>query len=127
MKTTATIIYPAFAIFAFAFYGLLPIAHAVSPALDGGYPGFTTAEGQNALKNLTTGSGNTAVGWYSLFSDTTGSFNTGVGAGALLANTAGENTATGTGTSSGNPKGERTARSEQTCAAVALNKSVKDL
>ena len=68
---------------------------AVVPAPDGGYPGFTTAEGQNALKNLTTGSGNTAVGWYSLFSDTTGSLNTGVGAGALALNTAENNTATG--------------------------------
>ena len=76
---------------------LASTAQAVVPAPDGGYPGFTTAEGQNALKNLTTGSGNTAVGWYSLFSDTTGSFNTGVGAGTLLENTANENTATGTG------------------------------
>ncbi len=75
--------------------GLLPGAQALVPAPDGGYPGFTTAEGQNALGNLTTGSGNTAVGWYSLFSDTTGSFNTGVGAGALALNTADSNTATG--------------------------------
>ena len=75
--------------------GLLPNARAVVPAPDGGYPGLTTAEGQNALKNLTTGSGNTAVGWYSLFSDATGSFNTGVGAGALALNTAENNTATG--------------------------------
>ena len=97
MKTIATMIYRAFAIFAFVFYGLLPIAYAVSPAPDGGYPGFTTAEGQNTLKNLTTGYGNAGVGWYSLFSDTTGSFNTGVGAGTILANTADENTATGTG------------------------------
>jgi hypothetical protein len=39
---------------------------AVVPAPDGGYPGFNTAEGQNALFNLTTGVGNTAVGWFSL-------------------------------------------------------------
>jgi hypothetical protein len=32
MKTIATIIYRAFAIFAFALSGLLPIAHAFSPA-----------------------------------------------------------------------------------------------
>jgi len=38
--------------------------------------------------SLTTGVGNTGVGWYSLFSNTTGQFNTGVGAGALaLSNT----------------------------------------
>ena len=35
--------------------GLLPRAQAVVPPPDGGYPNFTTAEGQNALKNLTTG------------------------------------------------------------------------
>jgi trimeric autotransporter adhesin len=75
-----------------------PKAQAVVPPPDGGYPGFNTAEGQNALMNLTTGAGNTAVGWYSLFSDTTASFNTGVGAGALLSNDTGRrNTATGVG------------------------------
>src|SRR6476620_8825087 len=76
--------------------GLLPRAFAVVPAPDGGYPGFTTAEGTNALKNLTTGVGNTALGWYSLFTNSSGSYNTGVGAGALLLNTTAEqNTATG--------------------------------
>src|SRR5438046_5877193 len=74
---------------------LSPTAQAVVPAPDGGYPGFNTAEGQNALKNLSTGQGNTAVGWFSLFSDTTGSFSTGVGAGALALNTGDQNTATG--------------------------------
>jgi hypothetical protein len=73
-----------------------PQAQAVVPPPDGGYPGFTTAEGQKALFSLTTGSANTAVGWFSLFSDTEGSFNTATGAGALLFNTAGENTAFGT-------------------------------
>ena len=69
----------------------LPDATAASesvPPPDGGYPNFTTAEGQNALQSLTTGAANTAVGWYSLFSDTTGSFNTATGAGSLLFNTA---------------------------------------
>ena len=61
-------------------------AQAVNPPPDGGYPGFTTAEGTNALKNLTTGSGNTAVGWYSLFSNASGSFNPATGTGALLFN-----------------------------------------
>ena len=49
-----------------------------------------------ALQNLTTGSANTAVGWYSLFSNTAGSFNTAAGAGSLLFNTADANTAFGT-------------------------------
>src|SRR5207248_2225420 len=62
---------------------------------DGCYPGFTTAEGCNALKNLTTGAGNTGVGWYSLFVDTTGSFNTGLGGGTLVLNNADSNTAAG--------------------------------
>ena len=42
---------------------------AVVPPPDGGYPGFTTAEGQNALSSLTSGAANTGVGWYSLFSN----------------------------------------------------------
>jgi hypothetical protein len=72
-------------------------AFGVVPAPDGGYPGFNTAEGQNALLHLTSGVGNTAVGWFSLESVTTGSFNTGIGAGTLLFNTADQNTATGAG------------------------------
>jgi hypothetical protein len=68
---------------------------ALSPAPDGGYSGLTTAEGQNALSSLTTGSANTAVGWFSLKSTTAGSFNTGVGAGTLVLNTGDANTACG--------------------------------
>src|SRR6266511_3685776 len=73
-------------------------ARAVNPPPDGGYPNFTTAEGTNALKNLTTGAANTAVGWFSLFGDTTASFNTGVGAGTLLFNNGDQNTAVGAAT-----------------------------
>jgi hypothetical protein len=79
----------------FLCFALLPRAQAVVPPPDGGYPGFNTAEGQNALFSLTTGSANTAVGWYSLFSNAEGSSNTAVGAGTLLFNTARENTAFG--------------------------------
>jgi hypothetical protein len=74
----------------------LPNARAVVPPPDGGYPNFTTAEGQHALSALTSGAANTAVGWFSLESVTTGSFNTGVGAGTLVLNTGDANTATGT-------------------------------
>ena len=70
-------------------------AQAVSPPPDGAYPNFTTAEGENALKDLTTGTGNTALGAFSLFGTTTGSFNTAVGAGALDLNTGDANTAVG--------------------------------
>ena len=76
-------------------FALSPTAQAVVPPPDGGYPGFTTAEGTKALFSLTTGSANTAVGWFSLASNTQGSFNTGTGAGALLFNTADDNTAFG--------------------------------
>jgi uncharacterized coiled-coil protein SlyX len=72
-----------------------PNAHAVSPPPDGGYPGLNTAEGTNALKNLTTGAANTAVGWFSLFSNTDGSFNTGVGAGTLVLNVGDQSTGEG--------------------------------
>ncbi len=76
-------------------FWVLQGVQAVVPPPDGGYPGFNTAEGQNALFSLTTGSANTAVGWFSLGSLTTGSFNTAVGAGTLLFNTADNNTALG--------------------------------
>jgi len=79
-------IFRLFVAFTLTCFAFLPIAHALVPPPDGGYPGFTTAEGTNALKNLTTGSANTAVGWYSLFSNAAGSFNTATGAGALLFN-----------------------------------------
>ena len=84
-----------FMAFGCAWCTLSPVARAVVPPPDGGYPNFTTAEGNNALKNLTTGAANTALGWYSLFSDTDGSFNTATGAGSLLFNTGNSNTAIG--------------------------------
>src|SRR6476646_4814125 len=74
---------------------LLPRAQAVAPPPDGCYPGFTTAEGCLALQNLTTGTGNTGVGWRSLFLVGGASFNTAVGAGTLVLNTADSNTAVG--------------------------------
>jgi hypothetical protein len=55
-------ILPLFIAAVLACFGLLPKALAVVPPPDGGYPGFNTAEGQNALFNLTSGSANTAVG-----------------------------------------------------------------
>jgi hypothetical protein len=75
------------------------MAQAVSPPPDGGYPRQNTAEGENALFNLspTDGGFNTAIGSNSLFSNTTGSLNTGVGAGTLFFNTANNNTAVGAG------------------------------
>src|SRR5438477_12139946 len=75
--------------------GLPPKSEAVNPPPDGGYPGFNTAEGTNALKGLTTGVGNAAVGWFSLFSNTDGSFNTALGTGTLLFNIGNQGTGEG--------------------------------
>jgi hypothetical protein len=68
---------------------LSPVAQAVTPAPDGGYPGLNTAEGQNALFNLTSGVWNTAIGGQALFNDTSGSSNTATGVKALVNNTTG--------------------------------------
>jgi hypothetical protein len=90
-------ILPLFIAGVLACFGFLPKAEAVVTAPDGGYPNFNTAEGQNALMNLTTGAANTAVGFSSLFTGRTASLNTGVGAGTLFFNTGDQNTATGAG------------------------------
>ena len=75
---------------------LLPKSEAISPPPDGGYAGGNTAEGQNALFSLTSGTFNTAVGFFSLRALSDGDFNTATSAGTLIANTADENTAVGT-------------------------------
>jgi Chaperone of endosialidase len=84
-------------IFVFLCLAVLPNGHAVNPPPDGGYPGFNTAEGQNALLNLDVngGLGNTAVGWFALSSNIDNDFSTAVGAGALLFNRESNNTAVG--------------------------------
>jgi hypothetical protein len=78
-----------------ACFALSPGAQAVVPPPDGGYPGSNTAEGTQALQNLTSGVWNTALGFQALFSDTTGSSNTATGVRALLNNNGANNTATG--------------------------------
>jgi hypothetical protein len=80
--------------------GIFPLvrkSQAVNPPPDGGYAGGNTAEGQNALLNLTSGTFNTAVGFFSLKNNTQGQFNTAVGAATLFTNTADKNTGTGAG------------------------------
>src|SRR5205823_7509952 len=96
-----------------AWFALSPSTRAVLPAPDGGYPSNNTAEGDDALFSLITGSNNTANGYQALYSNITGSnntangyqalysnitgtFNTASGVGALLSNTTGyQNTANG--------------------------------
>jgi Chaperone of endosialidase len=81
--------------FVFASFASASVALAVVPPPDGGYANFTTAEGTNALLNLTSGAANTGIGWYSLFSVGAANFNTGVGTGTLALNGADSNTAVG--------------------------------
>jgi len=84
---------------ALASFGLVPPkAFGVSPAPDGGYPGWNTAEGQDALFSHTTGGFNTAIGAHALYEDTTGQGNTTVGAWPLAVNVSGnQNVAIGQG------------------------------
>jgi len=90
-----------------------PVALAVEPPPDGGYPDGNTAEGEDALLNFSKGRSNTALGFHALLNAhkvsantavgahalenlTVGGVNTAVGASALSATTTGySNTATG--------------------------------
>jgi hypothetical protein len=81
-------------------FGLLPGANAVEPAAPVPNPalaGGNTADGQNALLSLTTGTFNSAFGFDAVVLLSDASFDTGIGAGALLLDTAGTNTAVGAG------------------------------
>src|SRR6266513_1041049 len=101
-----------FVAFTLICFALSPRMQAVNPPPDGGYPGFNTAEGTDALFSNTTGERNTGLGFQALyynngnyntaegfralFSNTSGTQNTAIGAAALLANTIGfDNTAVG--------------------------------
>jgi hypothetical protein len=87
-------------------FALAARAQAVTPPLDGGYAGWNTAEGQDALFNLTTGGFNTAIGGHALYGNTTGISNTAVGAWSLAANSSGDqNVAIGQGTLRNNTTG----------------------
>ena len=68
-------------------FTISPMAKAVNPAPDGGYPGGNTAEGTAALFSLTSGIANTAVGLSALHDNTTGGSNVAIGSSALAKNT----------------------------------------
>jgi|SRR5437867_7926168 len=93
-KTTILPLLIALTLGCFAFS---PTARAVTPAPDGGYTGFNTAEGEDALFSLTTGTSNTAVGYHALYHNTEGDFNIAIGGNALLENTGSFNIAIGDG------------------------------
>ena len=87
-----TIAPPLFMTLTLLCFGLSPTARALlpPPAPDGGYPGGNTAEGDNALHDLTIGLNNTAVGASALGNNTTGGWNVAVGGLALASNTTGQ-------------------------------------
>jgi len=97
MKTIIKTIYLAVVgISLVCFTGFAPKAFGVTPPPDGGYPSKNTAEGQDALLSLTSGTSNTANGYFALKANTNGDRNTANGALALFTNVTGsENTATG--------------------------------
>src|SRR5438105_7653788 len=75
--------------FLVAWFVCSPMARAVTPAPDGGYPNHNTAEGQDALfswPNTTLDGENTAIGFEALYNDNDGTNNTAAGSGALYSN-----------------------------------------
>jgi BclA C-terminal domain len=129
MKTSIKIqltkfLFTPLALACFALCGMAQEAPDVNPPPDGGYPGFTTAEGTNALRNLSSGLGNSAFGWFSLVSNTSASYNTGLGAGTLALNNGDSNTATGTAALILNTSGTR--NTANGTAAMVFNSTGND-
>ena len=107
-----------------ACFAFLPIAQAVTPFPDGGYPGANTAQGDFALQNLSTGVQNTAISASTLAFTTSGSNNTAVGNFALNSNTADNNTATGSQALGDNTTG--TANTANGALTLGLNTTGHD-
>jgi trimeric autotransporter adhesin len=94
MKTITNIIHPLFALFAFACFALAPQARAVCQ--DACLTNQNTVQGDDALLSLTTGFGDTAIGFQALYSNTIGHGNNAIGVQALYSNIDGiDNTAIG--------------------------------
>jgi len=133
IKTLTNIIYPAFALVAFACFALSPQAGAQCPQGcdsinnntflgDGAFPSNTgvnnTAIGSGALFNKTTGVNNTAIGTPDLEFNTTGSGNTAIGAQVLEFNGAGnDNTAIGSEALHANNGNQNTATGDSALVA----------
>ncbi|MEO7724188.1 MAG: tail fiber domain-containing protein [Chthoniobacterales bacterium] len=84
------------ALLATACFSNSPKTEAVTPAPDGGYANNNTAEGTDALFNLSTGANNTALGYSALHNNTNGDYNTAVGSNSMANNiSGGANTAHG--------------------------------
>jgi hypothetical protein len=106
-------------------FTLSPMARAVTPPPDGGYFNQNTAEGEDALFNLTTGGFNTAIGSAALYSNTSGGQNTANGAFALSSSETGNNnTANGSNALASNTSGSYNTASGS--AALASNTSSND-
>ena len=81
MKTITNIIHPLFALFTFACFALAPQARAVCQ--DACLANQNTVQGDDALFSLTTGFGDTGIGFQALYSNTSGHGNNAVGVQAL--------------------------------------------
>ena len=75
-----------------AAFTLTQVQAAVNTPDPGSVPPTNTADGAGALQSITSGTFNSAFGFFSVLALTDAQFNTGVGAGALLSNTTGINT-----------------------------------
>jgi BclA C-terminal domain len=122
--TTTTLLLTPIVLACFTLSQMAQAEPDVHPPPDGGYPGFTTAEGHQALQHLTSGIGNSAFGWRSLFSVATASYSTGLGSGTLALNIAEQNTATGVASLLLNTTGAR--NTANGAAAMVFNNDGND-
>src|SRR2546429_6043557 len=75
MRTITNITYPAVALLTLASFALSPLARAVDPPPDGGYPNQNTAESEHALFSRTTDTDTAAMGFHAPDSNTVSSDN----------------------------------------------------
>jgi hypothetical protein len=105
MKTTTSIAYPTLALFAVFSFALLPQAGAVCQDACPSYN--NTVQGDDALSNNESGTGNTAIGFNALLFNVVGNYNTAIGSTALADNNASLNTAVGSFALQNNTSGQQ--------------------